>query len=277
MLALGTGTTARMQSDWHICACFTLHFLLPSCVTSYISFATLLDSSKNGCRLKNGLFKADKQRYGFSPRGVESNAMADILGILKSAGRVKGDELMNKYKDLGDLGDWTADDIDLRRTIDMARKTAENYATRGFRDFEKEVKIIEAHVDGAYDMYRKSIKKYRSEKDQESTVKSSKSRKEKSDDIMLECTKKFAEPIPGLELFQNRHLQDIKASYAYVKNPRFSFQVAFRSLCLLKADASPGGLVPIVRIFDEAKKVTASYMRALEWVEDDVLHSDRKD
>lgn len=275
MLAFGMGMTVRMQSDWHTCACFISLSRIFWCNFLYcISFATLLDSSKNGCRLKGGLFNTDSRIYGSSLKqdlfqNPGSNAMGDILNILKLAARKKGDELLQKYRDLGELDDWIADDKDLRRPIDDARKTAEKYAARGFKDFDTELKAIEARVQESYSIYGKSWAVYFSKKGQESPAKKGKS--QKSPDVMLECAKKFAEPIPGLEFIQNRHLEDIKASCAYVKNAKFSFQVAFRSLCLLKADASPGGLVPIVRIFDEAKKVTPSYLRALEWAEDENL------
>jgi hypothetical protein len=241
----------------------------------FISFATLLDSSKNGCRLKGNLFYIDSRNFGTSLKQTlnqdpSSNAMGDILGILKFAARKKGDGLLQKYRDLGELDDGVEDDKDLRRPIEDARKTAKRYAALGFIDFDTELKAIDARVQEAYDIYLKSWASYHAKKSQESpTKKSGKSRK--STDVMLECAKKFAEPIPGLHFFQNRHLEDIKASCAYVKKPKFSFQVAFRNLCLLKADASPGSLVPIVRIFDEAKKVTPSYLRALEWAEDDNL------
>lgn len=239
----------------------------------FISFATLLDSSKNGCRLKDNLFTTDSRSYGnplkqISNQNPGSNAMEDILNILKIAARKKGEELLQKYRDLGELDDWIANDVDLRRPIDDARKTARKYAALGFEGFSKELEAIDARVEEAYKIYLNSWSGYFSNKSQESPAKKS-GKSRKPTDVMLECAKKFAEPIPGLDFIQNRHLEDIKASCAYAKRPKFSFQVAFRNLCLLKADASPGGLVPIVRMFDEAKKVTPSYLRALEWAEDD--------
>ena len=262
----------------YVCVFYLTFFVIFWCNFFYfISFATLLDSSKNGCRLKDNLFKTDLRRHGNSSnQNPSSNAMEDILNILKIAARKKGDELLQKYRDLGELDDWIPDDVDLRRPIDDARQTAKKYAALGFEGYATELKAIDARVQESYSIYQNSWADYFSKKDQGSPTKKS-GKSSKSTDVMLECAKKFAEPIPGLDFIQNRHLEDIKASCAYVKKPSFSFQVAFRHLCLLKANASPGGLVPIIRIFDEAKKVTPSYLRALEWAEDDNLRPGSED
>lgn len=230
-------------------------------------FATLLDSSKNGCRLKDGLYRKDLRHFG-PKSGLAENG---ILATLKSAGEKKGIELQRKYTDLGTIDKWAATDEVLRAPIINVDTTALKYSARGFKDYAAEKVRIECHVKMAYDEYWKTMNAYMTNKDsQKSPIKSSKKSREKKD-LMLQCSKMFAEAIPEIELIQN--VEEVKASCAYVMNPKFAFHVAFRRLCLLKAESKPGGLAPSLRIFDEAKKVSSRTLKALEWADDDHLES----
>jgi len=201
--------------------------------------------------------------------------MDDILGKLLSAGKKKGDELLERYKALAPA-DWEADDETLRRPFELAGQTADKCHQRGFAEYRKELNAIVALVDEAYGLYSKAWRDYFDKKEQESQVKEKKSkvRKEKKEDVILESARKFAEPIHGLELIQN--VEEIKASYAYVKKPKFAFQVAFRELCLLKAKSMPGGFVPSLLMFDEAKKINGSYMRASRWADKESVDAERR-
>jgi hypothetical protein len=227
---------------------------------SQFRFATLLDSSKNGCRLKDGLLQKDKRRFVSKPKSVDTR---DILAILKSAGEKKGAELKQKYRNLGEI-DGQARDEALCAPFVNAMKTARKYSTRGFKDYADELDKIRLHVDAAYEEFKKAMDAY--EGPQNSSVK--RPRKSKQADMMLQCARVFSEAIPGIELIQN--VEELKASCAYCMSSRtFGFSVAFRRLCLLKAESKPGGSIPSLRTFDEAKKVSSSFLKALEWAEDD--------
>jgi hypothetical protein len=235
-------------------------------------FATLLDSSKNGCRLKDGLFEKDKRAFGSKSASYVGLTGKDILAILKSAGQKKALELQKKYRDLGQIGEWAATDEALCAPIKNVLRTGLKYSARGFKDYADEKVKIEHHVDAVYKEYLKTMNSYFERDPQKSPVKSAKKpRKEKQEDLMLRCAKMYAEVIPGIELIQN--VEEVKASCAYHKNPKFAFRVAFRRLCLLKAESKPGGIAPSLRIFDEAKKVSSSFLKALEWADEDHLES----
>jgi len=193
--------------------------------------------------------------------------MDDILGILQSAGRTKGEELLQRYQGLGTLEDWEADDEALLCPFRLAGEAADKYHRRGFTDYRKELDAIVARVDEAFCVYKQSWRKHFDKKEQESPVKEKKRKSRKEKDVMLECAKKFAEPIHGLELIQN--VEAIKASCAYTKQPRFSFHVAFRELCSLKAKSTQGGHIPTAQMFDEAKKINGSYLRALKLADEE--------
>lgn len=190
------------------------------------------------------------------------------MATLKSAGEKKGIELQMKYSNLGTIDKWVANDEALRAPIINVDTTALKYSARGFKDYLDEKVRIERHVQAAYEEYLKTMKVYMSNKNSPtSPIKSGKKRKEKQDDLMLQCAKMFAEVIPEIDLIQN--VEEVKASCAYAKNPKFAFHVAFRRLCLIKAESKPGGLAPSLRTFDEAKKVSSSFLKALEWADDD--------
>jgi len=144
------------------------------------------------------------------------------------------------------------------------------YFQRGFKHHTDEMKLLRDHVVAAQNLYNEAWSKYFAKKEVESeysTKKSSKSsRKEKREDVLLECSRKFAEPMQ----FAIKPMFDediIKASFAYGRNPKFGFGVAFTTLCHIKAKAC--GIAPIIRDFDEAKTFSSSYMRALTHAEED--------
>ena len=201
--------------------------------------------------------------------------MDDILDILQAAGRQKGDDLLAKYRSLGPPADWEADDEALRYPFQLVGRTADKFHQRGFTEYRKELDAIVALVDEAYGVYVESWRKYFDKKEQASPVKEkkSKSRKDKKEDVMLECARKFAEPIHGLELIQN--VEEVKASCAYTRKPKFAFHVAFRELCILKAKSIPGGFVPALLMFDEAKKINGSYLRASKWADKESVDAGR--
>ena len=261
------GMIAQPQSGLHMCAHEMSVPLTKITQLFLFRFATLLDSSKNGCRLKNGLLQRDLQIFGSKP-SVPDNVVGrrNILATLKSAGQKKGIELQKKYSNLGRIDKWASTDDALLAPALNARMTCRKYTARGFKDYADEFSKIEDHVERASKEFWKTMHTYQSQKKSSpSPVK--KSRKEKQEDLFLQSAKMFAEPIPGIELIQN--VEEVKASCAYGMGPNFAFHVAFRRLCLIKAESKPGGLVPSLRIFDEAKKVSSSFLRALEWADED--------
>ena len=78
---------------------------------------------------------------------------------------------------------------------------------------------------------------------------------------MLASARAYAKPIHNIIL--TRDVEQVKASYAYQELPKFAFSVAFRELCHIKALASSDGIVPSIRIFDEGRTFSASFLRSL--------------
>lgn len=135
----------------------------------------------------------------------------------------------------------------------------EVFKRKNKRDFTDELDLIRKHVDLANITFKKAISK----KDQDSPSKSKKGFQIKSDqeDLTLKAAREYAEPIENILL--TRNVEEVKASYAYRLNINFAFSVAFNELCLIKARASPEGIAPSLRIFDEGKSFTPSFLRTL--------------
>ncbi|KAF8167315.1 RNA dependent RNA polymerase-domain-containing protein [Crassisporium funariophilum] len=233
-------------------------------------FATLLDSSKSGYRLKDGVFEQDRKKFGFSLKGDpnQSNGL-DILADLKVAGDAKGQELISRYDSTTLHNRFQWGDADLKKPY----ATSADYALKAFdrkvAAFSEELATIKTHVDAAYKLYCDAVARSSRKATQESPSKSGRNTRPKADqeDLMLVAARKYAEPIVGLFLTPN--VDQVKASYAYTLKPPFGFSVAFQELCHIKAVASSTGQAPTLRVFDEAKTLSASFLRALTRCEDE--------
>ncbi|KDR85760.1 hypothetical protein GALMADRAFT_53536 [Galerina marginata CBS 339.88] len=248
-------------------------------------FATLLDSSKTGHRLKAGILASDLKRFGKpSTQAIASSSSQDvrialptskdILGLLKAAATKKGDELISRHKakELADLDDDTKD-MDLLRPYDRAIALGlQAYEQHKITAFTDELSIIRKHVDAAFSLFQAACGNYRSKKNQETPSKGGKSSRVKSDqeDLMLACAQAYASPLEGI--FLTHDLEQVKASYAYQlcrSSESFAFTVAFQELCHIKAVAS-GDLAATLRAFDEARSISRSHLKALKCCDEDL-------
>jgi len=129
--------------------------------------------------------------------------------------------------------------------------------------FTEELSKIRNHVHAAYDKFNE-LCKAKKVQTQASPVKANSKKPKKTIRVepLVECVKMYAQPIPNIFLTPN--VEQIKAAYAYSVNAGFGYTVAFRELCTIKAAASPGGLAPSIRIFDEGKTFSPPFLRALK-------------
>ena len=182
----------------------------------------------------------------------------DILTQLKKAGEEKGAELLAQHREAG--SEVERSDNDLKAPYcDAVDHALEVFRVTKRKDFCDELDLIRRHVDLAKVTYDRAVFK----KDHQSPSKFKKSFRVKSDqeDLTLKASREYAEPIPNILL--TRNVEDVKASYAYIRNVNFGFSVAFTRLCLIKALASSEGIAPTLRIFDEGKSITPAFLRAL--------------
>ncbi|CAA7264868.1 unnamed protein product [Cyclocybe aegerita] len=228
-------------------------------------FSTLLDASKTGRRLKTGIFKKDMSRFGnLSRLGTSSS---DILSILKAAGERKGEELKQKF--MAQSGDGDASrgsggtDKDLLKPYDVISAFSLHKVDGKTSDYWHELNRIRDHVKIAENTWLDACKN-----NQESPAKGGKrNKKAEKEEMMLEASRRYADPIDGIKLIPN--VEQVKASYAYTVRRNFAFSVAFNELCHIKALASPGGQIPTLRMFAEAQGFNSSYMRAATHFEEE--------
>jgi len=218
-------------------------------------------------RLKPGIFEEDQRHFGgdipetskeFSPL----EAPPFIFHSLHTAGQLTANDLMSQYDQLAGVEE-------LNRDPDLVQpyKTVSEHALKVFdetknRVLTNEMDAIRAHVNKAEKAWGKVVAAQRSKKEALATPR--KKRVKRSEpDPMVRVAQMYAEDLPPGEVIFFQNIREIKASYAYRLTPSFGFAVAFQDLCVIKAQASKGGIAPIVRSFDEAKSIPSAYTRAL--------------
>lgn len=226
-------------------------------------FNTILDSSKTGLRLKPGIYESDQKLFGgevptTSEDALESEKKPFIFHALHAAGKAAADKLLVDYDDIPGEG-ADAKDADLKRPYTIAAEHALRvYQSSKSRILTDEMARIRDPVDNAYQAYCNALDQANRE---EAKRFSKKKPKKKGSDPMLLAAHLYAEEVTEVILIQN--VKEIKASYAYHCSPAFAFSVAFQDLCLIKAQAAPGGVAPSIRSFDEAKSIPSTYTRAM--------------
>ena len=239
-------------------------------------FTTLLDASKTGLRLKDGLFERDRYRYG--GQGNKSVPVLPILRALQEAGKKKEAELLKKY-DMEEKS-WDGkrksapwDDVDLLKPLREMEKCAQEASRQGWEGMKDQLQKVKNHVDFAEEKWLLGLKATYEKRDSQSQEswgggkKKFGAKRSDQDDLALEAARMYAESIPDVFLPQDL-VEGVKASYAFQRRPTFAFSVAFRDLCLIKARASPGGCAPSSRVFDEGKTISSSFLRAMQQSEE---------
>lgn len=214
------------------------------------------------------MFDKDRARFGtLRPSSAQS---LNILNLLEEAGQRKGEQLLERYKAQGPKDQKQSGDLDLRKPYELANDYAlTTYDKLKITAFTDEMSRIRTHVKEALKLFQEAS--FKSPAKQNSPTKRSKGAfKQKSDqeDPMLACARAYAEPITDIIL--TRDVEQVKASYAYRESPNFAFSVAFRELCHIKALASSDGITPSIRIFDEGRTFSASFLRSLALCDKDL-------
>ncbi|KAF4611719.1 hypothetical protein D9613_004267 [Agrocybe pediades] len=278
-----------LYSMMHEVSCITQGYDHDESIRLAYIFATLLDASKTGHRLKQDVFRRDKLRYPKSSiaQGDPTSASRNILQYLTDAAKIKGQQLVERFHE-EDLKFFSENkrlryenkaydsydvvmkqfkedtDPDLTRPYHKANKFATQVRQRtGAAALEEEMSRIRRHVWACKVIYDGLCKSKKEERSQESPTKGAKKAKKLSrEEPMAECAAAYAKPVRDVYLTPN--IDEVKAAVAYMEHPGFAYTVAFGELCRIKAAACSGGLAPSLRIFDEAKSMSAPFLRALK-------------
>ncbi|KAF9447542.1 hypothetical protein P691DRAFT_731304 [Macrolepiota fuliginosa MF-IS2] len=229
----------------------------PKAIRLAYMFNTLLDASKSGLILKEGIFEKDREEFGGGAYGIEDTA-AYILNKLQDAGQAVGEKLKKDFNDAA-KSCTNRPDPDLIAPYEDATEFANGvYAKTKWTGFAEDLTKIRNHVEVSHEKWAQACSKSKS--------KSASKKKSASggEDLSREAARLFALPVEGI--IATRNVDEIKASYAYVsaKDSPFAFQVAFRQLCEIKGRAASGGLAPCIREIDEMKTIPASHIKAVE-------------
>ncbi|KAJ7045206.1 RNA dependent RNA polymerase-domain-containing protein [Mycena alexandri] len=220
---------------------------------------TILDAGKTGLSLKRDVYENHQRVFGHDrPRstnnwtGPARNTLDPfILQILSTEGRHKGDQLLRKHDlasgSLPEAYRKIEPDADLLKPYQEVEKKT-NASAEWSKYYKLELQAIERHVNEAYICYRQIFALSANDKVKRAAT-------------VLLAQQKFAEPISQIELMTSNQLDLVKASYAYQRKEEFGFEVAFTTLCEIKARAT-GGIAPDCRSFDELKTISGAASRA---------------
>jgi hypothetical protein len=245
-------------------------------------FNTLLDASKSGLILAEGIYERDQKKYGNFRDSYEDSFFGDpessekkltrpinrdshayILTKIEETARAKGAELMVKFNNASNsCSDNGMRDPELTKPY----KDATEYANRMFLEckftqFRDEMTLIRKHVDMVHNEW---LIETRNATRSKQKSKSKRGASSANTDVSKKAAMLFASPIEGVEAIQN--VKEVLASFAHDGYPLspFAFQVAFRQLCEIKARATRGGIAPCITEIDEMKTIPASSIRAME-------------
>ncbi|KAJ6601026.1 RNA dependent RNA polymerase-domain-containing protein [Mycena vulgaris] len=228
---------------------------------------TLLDAGKTGLCLKSEVFEKHQKAFGHKrPKTNNWTGTRDItlppfiLQALSEAGKAKGDTLLRAHDSAsGKLSEAFKDipkDVDLLKPYTTA-KAKSSGASGWCAIYKSELAAIEQHIEGVKKLYN-AMFAIPTERKAERTA------------AALQMHTTFAQPILKIEMLDAIVVEELKASYAYSLKEEFGFTVAFITLCVIKARATPGGIAPNGRQFDELKAISGAASRATLDEDDDV-------
>ncbi|KAJ3566178.1 hypothetical protein NP233_g7159 [Leucocoprinus birnbaumii] len=275
-----SGDRKGLYSKFHDNAIEKYGYNSPEAIRLAYMFNTLLDASKSGLILAEGIFEQDQKKYGskFKDKDDEAfvgpttqkkvappttNLSSNFYILTKLQDRaVKTGEGLKKaiVQEVQNPGKC---DPQLAKPYETATNFAHDiYRKTGIKHYEEDMSKIREHVRKAYDEWTKA-----SAASAESRAEKGRKKKgsPKSDDGKFKRVAMiYAEEIEDINVIAN--VEEIKASFAHAEWPAsgFSVNVAFRQLCEIKAKASKGGLVPCIPEIDEMKTIPASCIRAVE-------------
>ncbi|KAG6834254.1 hypothetical protein H0H93_010862 [Arthromyces matolae] len=237
-------------------------------------FNILLDSSKNGYRLKEGVFEADRKTYGNAKIPELKSSDTDrswIFHSLRQAGKEAGDELLARYDAelmASNRGELACDKLlssPYTTTIDRAHSDFDDrgdpwnheYGRRAHADLKR----IRDHVELAFSEYRNAncnlVHEAQSPAPPKTPGKRKKAQSQKSNPY-ARAQELYDQPIEGILYFRKIDIDQLKGSYAYHRNPKFAFAIASQDLYLIKALASSERIAPTVYSFGQAMTIPST-------------------
>lgn len=228
-----------------------------------------MDASKTGLRVKQPVFKEDKQQWGTKQSwyawkleqakgGKNDNkksllkrqGLPFILDVLVEEGETLRKKALEDYRKLKSQS--VEEDQDLSRPWNAAKAKAVQAKTRGISGLAENLDDIEAHVHEAQEEYLRAVVISRGASSEGPSSK---------DRPYTKAASFFAKPpcFRGFVFFSDEDVQTLKASLASTKSLTFAFSVAFHDLCAIKARAT--GNVAITHQFAQCVTVPSVVVR----------------
>jgi RNA-dependent RNA polymerase len=160
-------------------------------------------------------------------------------------------------------------DYDLLQPHKDATVIASQISDGGYDGYSRGLEAIECHVKKMYIKWTDTTaSESQSSSPRRSPTKGRDAYKPKGD-AWRKVARAYVEgpTDPSTSVIPNVNAVKASFAYAYYKNPKFAFTVAYKDLCAIKASASQN--LPITREFGEAMSIVPSFLRVLGQSEGD--------
>ncbi|KAI1786799.1 RNA dependent RNA polymerase-domain-containing protein [Ganoderma leucocontextum] len=268
-----------LYSQYHEGSAFAFGYDAPETIRHAFMFNTVLDSRKTGHRVKDDIFKSDKRKFkrelppslqprkgdNFQERSVQSvpfrrnRALGQfILDYLFDAGRKMRDEQIKRYDGLKPA--FFGNDEDLLRPWKKIKPWLGDSSPVG-----ADLALIQEHVDAHIKEWQAITRRTSIKSTPSAKGKAGGSARKSEQAEYDELARSYAAgpEIPSDTLLaSSANIEQLKASYAYAKKPKFAWSVAFQTLCHIKAAAQ--GSVAFTADFADLMSIPASTNRVLE-------------
>ncbi|KAF7295478.1 RNA-dependent RNA polymerase [Mycena indigotica] len=253
-------TMVGLYSTFHDNAVLQFGYDHPNAILMAHMGNTLLDAAKSGLRLRPGVFEKHRAQFGGKPKEVRKD---EICSQMSAAAKAKGDQFLLEFEKLSGTHNTAyagfKRDKALLEPYQVAKRQAETNDPE-LPLFPMYLKKAIAQVDAAYEHYKKTA----SVKSDPCGEEDKAGQKKLRTAIVSAAYSIYSQPLNCRSLGDEKAQERIKASYAYSKSEWFAFEIAFATLCGIKADSMPGGSISIMSAFDEAKTISGAAARALQ-------------
>ncbi|KAG0704371.1 RNA dependent RNA polymerase-domain-containing protein [Suillus ampliporus] len=282
VLLLGLAETkVGLYSNFQDIAVYKHGYASAAAIRLAYMFATCVDASKTGLRVKSDVFDTDRKSFGNQKlhymTALEKKSNSDsniqfmrqgsapfILDILVNEGCRLRDEFRKKYSSLKSPSTPVVDhEAHLTFPYTSASRRATQAVHVGFHGLQVNLIVAKKHVEKAHEDWKRAVAMQKSA----SKVRGSSDPKEQQ---IQKAVQYFAQQplFQDALFFSKEELKTIMASYAYTLSPNFGFSVAFAELCAIKARAQGGVLFEDK--FAQVMNIPRNILRTLSQAQDDV-------
>ncbi|KAI0829054.1 RNA dependent RNA polymerase-domain-containing protein [Trametes gibbosa] len=271
-------------SVFHENAAYVHGYDAPETVRNAFMFNTILDSRKSGLKVKNDVYRRDKQRYDrgrpiclqAGGKGAEGDLPSSVVSLSRPPvlGRFILDELLQEGERMRDFHLHRYDQFiqttqySARSDQELLRPYTTASALPDLSQVKSDLTRIRTHVEEHITKWQKTARASKSTPrtpSRRGKTRGGRSAPVEGRNKWRELKKSFA---TGPDIASDSllatlgDLEALKASCAYALNPKFAWSVAFQALCRIKATSQ--GSIALTGTFADSMSISSSAVRVFE-------------